>query len=543
MLNQLFNLLNDRVLAKSLFFLPLFILLIFLISDIPITNTDALTYHLYKSKILIKKGIIYELLDPLKISVSLGYGLSSYYPSLYSNTIALISMLTKLSLFQCAYLLSIILYIQLYFYFKNSFIKLSIIGIIFLIPPIFNLLLTSGTNYLLLVILFFTFYKLQKNYLNNKNLKKYSHFFFSFSALILGLLILRTHVLGILCLSIIFLNPLFTPILFRFIHKKHLYFQGIGFKSKLIFNLIVYFLILIFYFLFNKITTGSITFPFFQNFFPIHNYNQQAWDLISSQVFSGVFNETLSNKKTLLITILTVLISFNLKDKFVSIFNKNLFIALCGIFFSSLIFIFGMRHRILFIIPMFLIFLDLISIKNLNLSKQTLLGIYKAFLYLLVILILGFVFKNIYENINYKNNTSLKIKNCYYNSINNLAKNNKVILSETELFNINIETIKNLTPIETLLIEKDHLNNEQNFYNYLVTNNIRFITTSPLFAKHSPVRFRSSETFIKFLDSLLKKNKVKLLKQCSFYEHDSDFNLKQSAFPHGWNIYEILGVN
>ncbi len=494
--------------------LPLVCILMMMFLDLPIKNTDALTYHLYYSRVISEQGLNFFSDRPIPLANELGFGLSAYYPWLFSHLISTCHNLLRITYDNSVYVLTSFLYLVLVFSFKENKSRL-ILATYLLIPIIFEYFFVAGTNYFLTSFLVYFTYK---SIWNNQRFLRILYFIVS------SYLLINCHVLGIYFVCILSVYGLCYT-------KDRLYI--LLFIGALVYQLTHNFLL-----------TGSISFPFLQETFPHKNFNFDEWKLINDQIKNGIFWEAKSWLYTNIFFILYGCISilYVLTRKFLSKAEKALLIML--LIPSLLVFLLAFRHRIIFVSCFLFLFVDIFEKKQRD-YKIELKEIYQfikpKIIYFIYLLLFVFLLKTIVSQ-HLSQSTSrisiISVKKCFYDNVSELSLDNKIMLTETELYKI--ANPKNIEPVDGKnFTEMSLLNSSDDFLNYLRRKKIKYLTHTPLSTQET--KFSERNAYHKYMNDLLHKGHLVVYRDCVASNHINNSFLPyyEDVLLKNWLIYEV----
>jgi len=494
-------------LNTALVLLPAMIILMMIQLDIHIKNPDALTYHLYYARVISEYHLNFFSDRPVPLANELGFGLSSYYPWLYSHIVSLIQRLGA-TYDTSAYIFSGILYLlttQCYEKFSSKIIIASYL----MMPIILNYYFLSGTNYFLTSFLGFFIYKLSNQELTKINV---------IALLAVSFLLVNTHVFGIFICLLIFLHAFLKT-------QKNDY-------------LILIILILLYQILHNFLLTGSPIFPYFQNIFPHRNFNAEEWAIVNSEIRNGIHWELEKQGsfiKFILIVMPTFLIGYCFSRKFIKLSDKILLVILLLPLLA--IDFFGLRHRVIFQSIFLFVFLDLSEKENNPLTSNP---IVMRLLYCL----LAFSFLSSFSYVirEHSDQTLRRIsiygvKKCFYDEISKLSISNKILFTETELMRIQNPT--NILPVDGKnYSEMRKLSSYEEFYVYLKDRKIKYITHTPLSSQQ--FYWAEKNAYDQYMPLLIKDSKIKIHKDCvSENLIDKTVSGHENKLYSNWLIYEV----
>lgn len=521
---------------KKLFYLVIILLPISLILayfNNPILDVDALAYHLFSAKIVEQGDFNFFSRPSVNLNNSLGWEIGIFYPWFYGYLIAVIHKFINFSYDQSAYIVSIVAYLIAILKIKNIY-KNIVISIFFSIPFIFTPLFISGNNYFISALLIFLLF--------STNTIKIKGFRF-FLGLAISFLMINTHVLLIYPVIIFYLIECISSIKdLKTGSKKDLYI--------FIFSVVV---LLSYLLIQNFLNTGSITFPFLQNIFPHINYDPDSWKIITEHLHRSIFYSDLTSSKLIILFFIlsNIFMIVAIKNSNISTYNKFAFYLLIAPAF--LFFILGYRHRIIFNIAAFMFFIHLLNLeylKNFILKKITYLLNNKLFFIIFIFLAL---FTMLYKhtqviNISYHDEIIQKrhqwgvgsyIINSkpifleFYNTINELSKDNKVLYTEIPV--LGIDNYSNLINPLILNAEIKNLNNYNEFHSLLINHEIKYLTITPLSSNNM---FNVKYPHVGFLQELIDNNLVIL--RYDFVDPKLTNLIDGSENNVYWRIYEVV---
>lgn len=479
-----------------------------------VTNTDALTYHLYYARVITEKNLNFFSDRPIPLANELGFGLSAYYPWLYSHLIALCQNLLGDSYDTSVLVLSTILYLLLVFQYSQTTSRL-LIATYLMLPLLYESFFVSGTNYFLTSVLSYLLFNLVS--------RKIGIFQLAITAIV-SFLIINTHVFGIFICNLIFLYAFFTT-------KRYIYlwFFAFAFIYQLAHNFFL---------------TGSITFPFLLEIFPTKNFDSQEWSIVQDQIRKGLRFEffNLGLKNWLFMFACFASSAYVITRNFLPKHQKILLLLLLLPTLSA--YLIGFRHRIIFFSCFIFILIHIIENKKISLImeiREIWFYFKPKILYIAYILVFLITVKSIFNF--YKKQTGEEIsiylvKNCFYNSVSDLSINNKILLTETEL--MRIDKPENIHQVDGLIDRQIRsLKSTEDFVEYLKNKKIKYLTHSPL--STTDLEFSQRTAYADFLPQLVAKGYVKLYKDCVA---DSHYNNKilpsyQNKILRNWLIYEV----
>lgn len=503
---------KDKAIFFILSLVPVAFLLFAFLSNIFVTDTDALAYHLYYARVINEQNLNFFSTRPIPLDNSLGFGLSAYYPWLYPHLIASLNKFTSLSFDNASYLLAALLYFFLSRNFREDY-KLPFV-LFLMIPIVYSHLFLHGTNYFLVIVLGFLSFK----YIRELD-RKYSVIKF----FLVSLLLINTHVLGLAFVTLFVL------------------YEAITSRRGSIF--LAYMLLLGIYFVSNYQITGSLTFPFLQSIFPHRNYDASEWGIVTDQLQREIRSEIHGSVTYYLLVILSFAF-FVSRTIYLNFKEKSLVLILLAP--SLLIFNLGFRHRILFLADSFFIFLFLLQKSNLTFYEHTAL-LYKTmcenlrYIFYIAIIALSLILgsrhvSNYFYEISHIGLHS--VKNCFYQTVSHYSRNDIVLLSEIEL--MRIENPANIfVPDGQHYSEMSQLKTKRDFIDYLKENKIRYIAETPLSSKKS--RFFEENAYSRFMPDLIKDKSIAEVKNCP---KENGFQLEYMPYVDDpnmrWLIYEVI---
>ena len=501
----------EKKLLNLLTITPLIFVIFSIVMSIEITDTDSLAYHLYYAKVINDQHLGFFSARPIQLDNTLGFGLSAYYPWLYSHIIAFLNRVSNFSYDNSTYLFSGILYLSIISFFELE--KRLAVSFFLMIPMVYDHLFLHGANYFLTISLSFFFYK--SLVIVDKKISV-------ILMLMVGFLLINTHVFGIVFISLL--------MLYYFLQDRKFYI------------LFIYILLLSYYLANNYLLTGSITFPFAQNFFPHKNFNQAEWSVITSHLHRAIFwegvNVGLAKMVTYILLVLSVLIFSFSKAQF----NKcDKFLLLMLSIPSSMFFFLGFRHRVLFLGVFVLVFIDLLQKYNINISEDLKLIFLKIRKNFTVILLGLFFFGFLTNQIQLRSKkigSMYYVKKCFYSKISDLSINNKILFSELEL--MRIENPKNILSVDGKnYSEIKKLNDSIEFLKYLKKNNIKYLTVTPLVSPD--VKWAEDNPFYGYIGSLVQSGDIKVISDCVAENHIDNKHLPAylDESSRDWLIYEV----
>jgi hypothetical protein len=507
-MNQLIK--RKSILALSL--IPLLFLFFAIFQKVQIVDTDALAYHLYYARVINELGLNFFSTRPVFLDNSLGFGLSSHFPWLYSHIIASLTRFTGLSYDNSSYVFSAFLYFLLLIQFEDKF---KVVTVAFLmIPEVYGHLFLHGTNYFLTITLgFFTY----------KSLIERQGIYSDIKFLMFGILLIFTHVFGIIFITIMVISEVIY-------NRRAFLYMG-------------YLLCLAIYLVNNYSLTGSVTFPFLQNLFPHASYNPLEWQVVTDQLNREIRSEI--RVSSLLYMFAISFFSFYvLKSSVLSQAEK--FIVSFLMIPTFCIINLGFRHRILFLsvaVLITLLFLERYKVTPVNLIVTVFRKIKSNLEETLVIMVTFFslfLFGYLINHEHYKTNhlTIHDIKDCFYREVSRYSKTDRILFSEIELMRIN--NPRNIFPIDGKnYSEMIKLKSDNDFVEYLKNHKIKYITDTPLVSK---TIFFEQDAYKHFLPTLIASGRLSLVKDCVpqnvIFLHDlTKIGADQLS---NWKIYEFL---
>jgi hypothetical protein len=497
---------------------PIIIIGIMIIMGRQIVDIDALCYHLYYARLINELNLGYYSPRPVPLEDTLGFGLSAYYPWLYSHIVASLVRLANIEYSNAAYLLSAAMYLVLSVFIKNGMKWLLVVYLFS--PTNFNHFFTIGTNYSLIIFLSSMFFIAQ----NSKRLSYFKNMQVVVLA-ILAYLIIGAHVFG--------------PYILLLLGAMR-YFET---REKINLCIPIFFLTIAWYV--NWRLTGSPFFPFLQEYFPHDNFVKDEWYVLSNQIKKGIFYESLHGlyryvPQILINTCIMYLLWFRagyIKES--KLIISMMFIA------SQMYFILGYRHR--FIFDMLATFVILYRYELIHVDVKD--ELKRALTFLLnnkkrvfesAILAFTCIGVLVVPIVIYREKTHIgldDVKSCFYTRVSNLSVSHKILLTELEL--MNITNPRNILHADgKFYSEVSKINNIDKFKEFLKEKNIEYITVTPL---SSDIPWRQLNAHDKFIKQMMGEQDLMLELDCvkenrmnsellPFYENYSLRN---------WKIYKV----
>lgn len=505
---------SNKRLQAALVLLPLVCLLLIYFLDILISNTDALTYHLYYARVISEQNLNFFSERSTPLANELGFGLSAYYPWLYSHLVAICHRVFAASYDSSVLILSAFLYLVLISQYTLPSSKLLVASYL-MMPYIFGNFFIAGTNYFLTAVLSYLLFRVISENLSVLRLLLLA---------VVSYLLINSHVFGIFICGLIFIYAFFVT-------KKYVYLWLILFS-------------LAYQLAHNFMLTESITFPFLLEIFPFRGFDSEQWMIVQNQIKQGVAFEcwNLGYKNYLFLLSSFVLLAYVITRAFFS--KPEKFLLALFLLPTVLIYVLGFRHRIIFFSCFIFITIELLEQKQISLTKE-LCEVwnylksktqYVAFI-LIFLLAVSSLFGD-YSEQSGKTISIKSVKNCFYNSVSELSVDNKILFTETELMRVanprNIEPVdgKNYTEMKSLRTASD-------FHSYLKSKGIKFLTHTPLSTQELEIAEHNS--YSQYLPELINNGDLTLYKDCVAENHYNNKTLPtyQNKILRNWLIYEV----